>query len=132
MGVRIVTAAGVITRPETPEEAADVAARAAQAAADALPKWRARATLSRMDMALALEAAGILTETQMLELCGGNIPAPLEAFILMLPEADRKFARAATAAGQPFARSSPMWSAVSAHEDGPTESQIDAIFGWSE
>lgn len=129
--VQIVTAEGIVTRPASTDELAEAQVRETQAAANRLPNWRATATLSRMEMALALEASSILTEAQMLELCGGVIPAPLGAFIDLLPVESRKFARAATAAGQPFERASPIWTAVAAADTGPTESEIDALFGWT-
>lgn len=94
--------------------------------------WRAQATLSRMEMALALKGAAILTHAQAMELAGGNIPAPLAAFIALLPDQDsREFAEIATIAGQPFERASPLWSAVAAADTGPTEAEIDALFGWT-
>lgn len=94
--------------------------------------WRAQATLSRMEMALALKAAAILTHAEAMQLAGGTIPAPLATFIELLPDQQsREFAEIATIAGQPFERASPLWSAVAAAATGPTEAEIDALFGWT-
>lgn len=91
---------------------------------------RSLATLSRLEMALSLKAAAILTHAEAMQLAGGTIPAPLAAFIALLPDQEsREFAELATIAGQPFERASPLWSAVAAADTGPSEAEIDAIFG---
>lgn len=95
-------------------------------------QWRETAKLSRMEMATALDAAGLLTEAEAMQFCGGTVPAPLDALIMLLPEEHRKAARFATAAGQPFERSSPLWDAVAAADTGPSEVEIDALFGWTD
>lgn len=98
----------------------------------AIDAWRAQATLSRLEMALALKAFAILTHAEAMQLAGGTIPDPLAAFIALLPDQEsREFAEIATIAGQPFERASPLWSAVAAAETGPTEAEIDALFGWT-
>jgi len=107
-------------------------AEAANGGPLAINAWRAQATLSRLEMALALKASGMLTHAQAMELAGGMIPAPLAAFIALLPDQEsQEFAEIATIAGQPFERASPLWSAVAAADTGPSEAEIDALFGWT-
>lgn len=130
--VQIVTAAGIVTRPATTEEAAEASVRETQAAASRLTDWRARASLSRFEMGEALIAATILDHDQTKQFLAGVIPTPLADLIALLPEADRPVAERATIGAQSFARNSPLWAGIAAAETGPTPAEIDALFGWTD
>lgn len=93
--------------------------------------WRAQAALSRFEMGEALILAAILDHDQTKQFLGGVIPAPLAALIALLPEADRPIAERATIGAQSFARDSPLWNGIADAETGPTEAEIDALFGWT-
>lgn len=132
MKVRVISSGQVVTRDATLAEIAEAAERQTAFAESRKEVWRSRATLSRFEMGEALIASGILDHAQTKDFLGGTIPAPLAAMISFIPEEDRPVAERATIGAQYFERNSPLWSGIAAAEAGPTDAEIDALFGWDE
>lgn len=98
----------------------------AQSDAAALAAWRAGCVISKLDLLLALMAAGILSPASA---AGTSIPAELAGPLQAVPQAlrDEITVRWAHVTGIP--RLSPVILAVQGAL-GWSDAQVDALFGW--
>lgn len=95
-----------------------------------LADWRATHSLTRPEMAMALAAAGVLTEAQAEDFAAGAIPASFAALIETLPAEVRFEARVRLRAAREFPRADAFWSMLVAANAEWTDAMIDAVFGW--
>ncbi|MCE8467559.1 hypothetical protein LZ189_00480 [Rhodovulum sulfidophilum] len=91
--------------------------------AERLAAWRASATLSRLELASALIAAGILTQGEAEDLAAQRMPGALAALVEPLPEDARSAVRLRLVGLAGFARADPIWDALLGPE------LADAVFG---
>lgn len=96
-----------------------------------LAAWRAERLLTRLEFAVAMRTAGILTQAEALEFVTYSIPAPLAAMIAGLDAEHQDDATLLMAGAQEFPRDHAMWGLFAASEGGMTAAQIDAVFGWT-
>ncbi|ARC87887.1 hypothetical protein [Rhodovulum sp. MB263] len=88
-----------------------------------LAAWRDSATLTRLDLASALIAAGILTQGEAEDLAARRMPGALAALADPLPETERSAVRLRLVGLAEFARADPIWDALLGPE------LADAVFG---
>lgn len=137
MEVMILGPGGATLRAQTLEEQVESAEREAGAAQQALDAWRAQATMTRMEIAKALKVGATIggqpfsiTHLEALAFVRGEIPAPFQQLLDLLPAESIEDAEIAAAGGQPWPRKTPLWDGLIAHPSGPTEAEIDALYGW--
>lgn len=96
-----------------------------------LEAWRGAVSLTRIEMAFALQSAGILDQAQALEFAGRTLPGPIEALIASLPEVVQPLARLKMVGATEFPRSDEMWTLLTQGEGWPQDADVDALFGWA-
>lgn len=99
--------------------------------AQRLEAWRAQTWIWRLEMGEALLAIGILDNAETEAFLARSVPQPIQDMIDLLPAADQPRARRAVIGANQFARGDAMWGQIAAAPSGPTETDIDALFGWS-
>lgn len=95
-----------------------------------LAAWRAAVSYTRIEMAYALEQAGILGQSEAFQFAGGGIPDPIALLISTLPAEVQAIATLKMAGATQFPRADEMWALLTAGEGWPEEADVDAIFGW--
>ena len=100
----------------------------AEIAASRLAEWRAAASVSKNDFAIALAASGTLTEAEATAWdTVGTLPPAAAAAILTLPLEQQRPARMKIAGVTTVHRNSPF-VALLAGAYGLTDEQVDALF----
>lgn len=95
-----------------------------------LSAWRNAASLTRIEMAFALERAGILSQSEAEQFAGRTLPTPIVLLISTLPVEFQAIARLKMIGATEFPRSDDMWQLLTAGEGWPDDADVDAIFGW--
>lgn len=96
-----------------------------------LEAWRAQCVLTRLEFAVALRMAGILTQAEALEFVTYQLPAPITAMIAGLSVEYQGDATMLMVGAQEFPRMHPMWDLFAASPGGLSAAQIDGVFGWT-
>ena len=100
-----------------------------QTPARSLTEKRAAATMSRIELAQAMGALGILTlQADRIAFARGEIPAALQALVSLMPSELQETALLTLAGGIEFQRESALWDAAVA-AGAITDAALDAAYG---